>query len=201
MDISWKASRVYRNAESSLFEVNELRHIIEPEIDYGYIPAPNRSPSQLPQFDYTYPGLRLQPIEFPENNSIDSIGRQNVLRFMLINKLQTKRFDGIEDLFNWDIYTDWNLTRGTNFAFSDVYSDLDFRPRSWITFNSSTRYDLADSRWREAIERIIARPHDRFEFIARLLLFDEQRSRVSKYLRANISGAQLDFLRYVLPDE
>ncbi len=158
VDFSFKASRVYRNAESSLFDVNGLRHIIQPEIDYGYIPAPNRSPSQLPQFDYQAPSLRLQPIEFPENNSIDSIGRQNVLRFMLINKLQTKRFDGIEDLFNWDVYTDWNLTRGTNFAFSDVYSDLDFRPRSWLTLNSSTRYDLAATRWREAIERITARP-------------------------------------------
>jgi hypothetical protein len=50
------------------------------------------------------------------------------------------------------------LSRGTNFAFSDVYSDLDFRPRSWLTLNSSTRYDLPDTRWREAIERIVARP-------------------------------------------
>jgi hypothetical protein len=158
VDFSVKASRVYRDAESSLFDVHELRHIIEPEIDYGYIPAPNRSPSQLPQFDYQYPGLRLAPIEFPEDNAIDSIGAQNVLRLMLINKLQTKRADGIEDLFNWAVYTDWNLSRGTNFAFTDVYSDLDFRPRSWLTLNSSTRYDLANARWREAIERIVARP-------------------------------------------
>jgi LPS-assembly protein len=158
VDVSFKASRVFREAESTLFDVHELRHIIEPEIDYGYVPAPNRSPSQLPQFDYQYPSLRLLPIEFPEYNAIDSIARQNVLRFMLINKLQTKRSDGIEDLVNWAVYTDWNLSRGTNFAFSDVYSDLDFRPRSWLTLNSSTRYDLADTRWREAIERIVARP-------------------------------------------
>jgi lipopolysaccharide assembly outer membrane protein LptD (OstA) len=158
VDVSFKASRVFRDAENSLFDVHELRHIIEPEVDYGYVPAPNRSPAQLPQFDYQYPSLRLLPIEFPEYNAIDSIARQNVLRLMLVNKLQTKRADGIEDLVNWAVYTDWNLSRGTNFAFSDVYSDLDFRPRSWLTFNSSTRYDLADTRWREAIERIVAKP-------------------------------------------
>jgi LPS-assembly protein len=158
VDVSWKAARLYRDAENSLLDVNGLRHIIQYEVDYGYVPAPNRSPAQLPQFDYQYPTLRLLPIEFPEYNSIDSIGEQNVLRLMLINKLQTKRSDGIEDLVNWAIYTDWNLNRGTNFAFSDVYSDLDFRPRSWLTLNSSTRYDLADTRWREAIERVVAKP-------------------------------------------
>jgi len=158
VDISFKASRVFKEVQNSLLDVNELRHIVQPEIDYGYVPAPNRSPSQLPQFDYQYPTLRLLPIEFPEYNSIDSIGRQNVLRLMLRNKLQTKRVDGIEDLVNWSIYADWNLSRGTNFAFSDVYSDLDFRPRSWLTLNSSTAFDLADSRWRSAIERIVAKP-------------------------------------------
>ncbi|HEX3988949.1 MAG TPA: LPS assembly protein LptD, partial [Verrucomicrobiae bacterium] len=158
VDFSFKASRVFRDVQNSLLDVNELRHIIEPEIDYGYVPAPNRSPSQVPQFDYQYPTVRLLPIEFPEYNSIDSIGKQNVLRLMLVNKLQTKREDGIEDLVNWSVYTDWSLSRGTNFAFSDVYSDLDFRPRSWLTFNSSTAYDLADTRWREAIERVVVRP-------------------------------------------
>jgi LPS-assembly protein len=158
VDFSWKAARIYRDAENSLLDVNGLRHIIQYEVDYGYVPAPNRSPMQLPQFDYQYPTLRLLPIEFPEYNSIDSIGAQNVLRFMLINKLQTKRADGSEDLVNWAVYTDWNLSRGTNFAFSDLYSDLDFRPRSWLTLNSSTRYDLADTRWREAIERVVAKP-------------------------------------------
>ncbi|HEX4121041.1 MAG TPA: LPS assembly protein LptD [Verrucomicrobiae bacterium] len=158
VDFSFKAARVFRDAQSSLLDVNELRHIIQPEIDYGYVPAPNRSPSQVPQFDYQYPTVRLLPIEFPEYNSIDSIGAQNVLRLMLVNKLQTKRADGIEDLVNWSVYTDWNLDRGTNFAFTDVYSDLDFRPRSWITLNSSTAFDLADTRWREAIERVVVKP-------------------------------------------
>ncbi len=158
VDFSFKASRVFRDAESSLFDVHELRLINEPEIDYGYVPAPNRSPAQLPQFDYQYPSLRLLPIEFPEYNDIDSISAQNVLRLMLSNKLQTKRAGGTEDLADWSVYTDWNLSRGTNFAFSDVYSDLAFRPRTWLSFYSSTRYDLADTRWREAIERVTAAP-------------------------------------------
>ncbi len=155
MDVSFKASRVYQDKESDLLDVHGLRHIIQPEIDYAYVPTTS---SHVPQFDYQLPALRLLPIEFPDYNSIDSIHNENVLRLMLRNKLQTKRRDGIEDLVNWAVYTDWNLNPGTNHGFVDLYSDLDFRPRSWITFNSSTRYDLADSRWRESIERVFFQP-------------------------------------------
>jgi LPS-assembly protein len=136
-------------------DVHELRHIIQPEFDYAYIPTAS---SHVPLFDYQSPSLRLLPIDFPDYNSIDSIQSENVLRLMLRNKLQTKRRDGNEDLLNWAVYTDWNLTPGTNHSFVDLYSDMDFRPRSWITFNSSTRYDMADSRWREAIERVFFQP-------------------------------------------
>jgi LPS-assembly protein len=155
VDISFKASRVFPNAESDLWDVHALRHIIEPEFDYAYIPTAS---SHVPLFDYQLPSLRLLPLDFPDYNSIDSIHSENVLRLMLRNKLQTKRRDGIEDLVNWAVYTDWNLNPGTNHAFADLYSDLDLRPRSWITFNSSTRYDMANTRWREAIERVFIQP-------------------------------------------
>ncbi len=157
MDVSFKASRVYREAESSLLDVHELRHIIEPEVDYVFVPAP-RSPSQVPQFDYQLPSMRLLPIEFPQYNNIDSIGGMNVVRLMLRNILQTKRADGVEDLINWAVYTDWNLTPGTNYTFSDLYSDLEFRPRSWFTVNTSVRYDLADTRLREVIGGMVLQP-------------------------------------------
>ena len=155
VDVSVKASRVYPDVESDLLDVHKLRHIMEPELDYVYIPTAS---SHVPLFDYQAPSLALQPIDFPDYNSIDSIQRENVLRLMLRNKLQSKRRDGIEDLVNWALYTDWNLNPGTNRAFTDLYSVMDLRPRSWITFNSTTVYDLPDHRWREAIERVFIQP-------------------------------------------
>jgi LPS-assembly protein len=157
-EVSFKASRVYQDLENDLLDVHELRHIIEPDVDYVYIPGTTRAPSKLPQFDYATPSLRLLPIDFPDNNSIDSIDRMNVMRLTLRNILQTKRDDGVEDLVNLAVYGDWNLDPGTNHSFSDLYSDLDFRPRSWITLGSSVRYDMADTRWREAIERVVVQP-------------------------------------------
>ena len=59
VDVSFKASRFIRDVESSFLDVHELRHIIEPEVDYAYVPSPTRSPSQVPQFDYQSPSLRF----------------------------------------------------------------------------------------------------------------------------------------------
>jgi LPS-assembly protein len=163
IDISFKASRVFPDVENDLWDVHALRHIIEPEFDYVYIPTAS---SHVPLFDYQAPSLTLQPIDFPDYNSIDSIQSENVLRLMLRNKLQTKRRDGIEDLVNWAVATDWNLNPGTNHPFTDLYSVLDLRPRSWITFNSTTVYDLPDRRWREAIERVFIQPTTALSFMA-----------------------------------
>jgi hypothetical protein len=139
--------------------MHDLRHILEPDINYAYVPAPSRAPSELPQFDTEMPGLRLLPMEYPDYNSIDSIDKQNFLRLTLRNILQTKRRTGVEEMLNWAVYTDWNLTPGTNHTVSDLYSDLAFRPRSWLTFGSSVRYDLPDHRWRDAINSLRITPN------------------------------------------
>jgi lipopolysaccharide assembly outer membrane protein LptD (OstA) len=159
VDFSLKASRVYQGVDSSFWDLRELRHILEPDLNYAYVPAPSRAPSQLPQFDTELPGLRLLPMEYPDYNSIDSIDKQNFLRLTLRNRLQTKRDAGVEDFINWAVYGDWNLTPGTNHTVSDLYSDLAFRPRSWVILNSSLRYDLPDHRWRDAINSLTLTPN------------------------------------------
>jgi LPS-assembly protein len=160
VEISTKASRLYPDAESSFWDISGLRHIVEPDINYAYVPAPSRAPSQLPQFDSELPGLRLLPMEYPDYNSIDSIDKQNVLRFTLRNILQTRRDAGLAEFANWAVYTDWNLTPGTNHTVSDIYTDLSLRPRSWLTFDSSSRYDLPDHRWRETINGLTITPNN-----------------------------------------
>ena len=95
--------------------------------------------NQLPQFDYQLPSLRLLPIDLPDYNSIDSIQGENVFRFGLHNKLQTKREGQVVNLVDWNVYTDWHLHPNTNqTTFSDLYSDLTVKPRSWLTLESLT---------------------------------------------------------------
>jgi LPS-assembly protein len=181
-EISFKASRVWNNVENKIFDVNGLRHIFEPSINYVFVPSPNVNPQKLPQFDYELPSLRLLPIEYPDYSAIDSIDSQNVLRFSLRNKLQTKREGGIENMVNWALYTDWRLDPGTDWGrsqptngsafgpltaqstFADLYSDLDLSLRSWLTLSSETRWSF-DHGIREANHRLSILPNDTWSFM------------------------------------
>jgi hypothetical protein len=119
------------------------------------------TPNQLPQFDAELPTLRLLPIEYPEYNAIDSIDSQNVLRFGLDNRFQTKRRGQVEDFLNWQLVTDWRLRpRQGQPTFADIYSDLVFRPRSWMSLQSQTRFDIQTEQWRLAFHALTLEPNE-----------------------------------------
>ena len=160
-EVSFKASRVWPGAESKAFEVDGLRHILEPSANYVYVPAPSTAPAQLPQFDYELPSLRLLPIDFPDYTAIDSIDSQNVVRWGLRNKLQTKREGAVVNLVNWDVYTDWRIKpRPDQTTFADIYSDLTIRPRSWLTLESLVRYGPNDGQLHMSYTTVTIRPND-----------------------------------------
>ena len=160
-EVTFKASRVWPGVRNQLLDLDGLRHIVQPSVNYVYVPSPNAHPTQLPQFDYELPSLRLLPIEFPEYNSIDSIDSQNVLRFGLRNQLQTKREGRVEDLLDWQFYTDWRLKpRAGQRTYADLFSDLSLAPRTWVTLESQTRLDLNTGDWRLLLHTITLRPSD-----------------------------------------
>lgn len=160
-EISTKASRLWAGAENKFFDVDGLRHIVEPSVNYVFVPEPNYRPNELPQFDREIPSLRLLPIDFPDYNAIDSIDTQNVLRFGLRNKLQTKRDGEIQDLVHWALYTDWRLDpREDQSTFSDIYSDLDLRPRSWLGVSSEIRYDAEEGYFNASYNALTISPND-----------------------------------------
>ena len=149
VEVSTKFSKLMPNAKSKLFDVNGIRHIIQPSINYAFIPRPNRVPNELDQFDYELTSPRLLPIELPEYNAIDNIDSRNVLRLSLRNRLQTRRGGSLQDLVDWDLYTDWRINPNPNQnTFADLFSDATIRPRSWLSLNSRLRYDLDNSLWR-----------------------------------------------------
>ncbi len=150
-EVSFKAHRLWKNAENKFWDVSGLRHILEPSVNYAFTPEPNAVPLELPQFDTELPSLRLLPVNYPDYNSIDSIDSQNALRLGVRNKLQTKRNGQIEDILDWAVITDWHLDpRRDQDTFSDVYSEADFKPRRWLTLNSELRVNPNDAVLRES---------------------------------------------------
>src|SRR5262249_26873912 len=113
------------------------------------------------QFDTEIPSLRLLPIDFPDYNAIDAIDSQNVLRLGLFNKVQTKRKDQVENIVNWRMYTDWRLDkRPGQTTFADFFSDLDFKPRHWLTLSSETRTSIEEGQLRYASHLMTIEPND-----------------------------------------
>ncbi len=164
-EVSFKASRVWQDVKSPFLALDGLRHIVEPSVNYVFVPEPDARPFNLPQLDTTLPTYRLLPIEFPDYNSVDSIDSQNALRFALRNKVQTKRGGEVENVLNWALYTDWRLDpRPGQTTFPDLYSDLDFSPRSWIVLNSEVRYGIHEERWREINHRLTLLPNDQWNW-------------------------------------
>ena len=158
-EVSFKARRTWPGARNDFLQIDGLRHIIEPSLNYVYVPAPGHGTNDLPQFDYELASLRLLPIEFPDYNAIDSIDSQNVLRVGLRNRLQTKREGNIDTLLSWELFTDWRLRpRDGQTTFSDIYSDMIFKPRTWLTFESENRFDVDRAEFSLARETLTLQP-------------------------------------------
>ncbi len=162
---SFKASRLWSDAKNSLLQVDGLRHIIEPSADYVFVPRPSTPTAQLPQFDGENPSLMLSPVLFPDYNSIDSIDSQNVIRFGLRNVLQTKRDGELDDLLNWKLMLDWRLDpRPGQSSWNDLYSQVAFKPRTWLTAESQLRYDLDKGALNMAFHQLTFAPNNRWSW-------------------------------------
>ena len=172
-EVSFKVSRLWADATNSVLDLDGLRHVMVPSVNYVFVPRPSTLPPQLPQFDTQLPSLLLLPIQFPDYNDIDAIGSENVIRFGLRNTLQTKRAGQLDTLLDWNVMLDWNLRPNaqTNSiflqpqtTFNDLYSKLLFKPRSWITLESQLRYDINDGKLNLTFHQLTFTPNERWSW-------------------------------------
>ena len=112
----FKVSRVWSDASAPDWGINGIRHEIEPFFNAQFAPQPTVTPNQIRGFDDRLYSTQLQPLDWTEYNSIDSLDKQAVIRFGLWNKIQTKRNGVNFDLFTIQTYMDADLDR--NFSSS-----------------------------------------------------------------------------------
>jgi len=152
-EASFKFSQTWNDAQFRPLDVNGLRHIVQPFVDYQWVPAPNVASNELFQFDtirtttnnagQAFSVTRWSPLDFPEFNTIDAITRENILRFGLRQKLQTERDGKPWDLVELEGWTDWNIQRNPGDKdFSDFFGTLRLQPLRWIVMDAFTRYDM-----------------------------------------------------------
>lgn len=197
VEFTFKASQTWAGATNRLLAIDGVRHIIEPSLNYVYVPTPSATPDELPQFDYQLPALRMLPIDFPDYNSLDSIDSQNVIRLGLRNRLQTKRGGKIENFFYWDLCTDWRLDpESGQTTFSDLFTDLLLRPRSWLLLESQMRYDVPDGQVNVAYQNLTFRPNNVWSWgIGHLYSRDDPSTSTTSLQEGQNSLTSIFFLR------
>jgi lipopolysaccharide assembly outer membrane protein LptD (OstA) len=145
VESSFKLSRVY-DVNDAFFDVHGLRHIIQPVVDFTYVPKPNKEPEDLYQFDTTgrfnrnmYTS-RLLFNDFPAFDQVDAIDRLTAFRAGVRNKLQTKRDGVAADFVNLNLYGEWRGSpyRGQR-SLSDLYVELESQPLRWMGLDLDAR--------------------------------------------------------------
>ena len=111
--------------DSFWLEIDNLRHIITPSLDYEYINEPTLSGERLTAFD-----------------AVDSIAKKNQITLSLENKLQTKRAGESVDFLRFIVSSPYQFKlEGYGGRFGDISMDLELLPNRWLTFNSEAEFD------------------------------------------------------------
>ncbi len=161
MESSFKFSQTWDDIENKRWDIHGLRHIIEPFVDYQWVASPNKHPNDLLQFDtYRYATLlngaqmlvtRYHALDFPADPAIDAFDRQNLTRFGVRQKLQTRRDGQPWDLATLEVWTDYSLeqTQMNSRGFADGFTNLRLSPFHWCALDVGSRFDLHEEKWRE----------------------------------------------------
>lgn len=110
-----------------------LRHVAEPYLVHTYIPEPNYTPDQLPQFD-----------------SVDELDKRHDLRIGMRNKLQTRYDRQPVDIVDLNIYTYYRIEKEDeeDEDFSNVFFDGELRLARRLPIDFDGDYDPYQSEFR-----------------------------------------------------
>ena len=133
-EASVKFSKTYY-MDNEFFSIQDMRHVIQPELIYTYTHEPDRDSSELYQFDW-----------------IDAIARRDTLRYGIRNTFQTKRNDEAVDFLNVFVFTDMfaheNRDNSGN-KFSNIFSEIEAAPFPWMKAHIETSYNPYDRQFDE----------------------------------------------------
>jgi LPS-assembly protein len=134
---------------NELWHIHGIKHIIQPIVQYRYIPQARISDEHIPIIETRTFDTNLPIIDLADMKNVDDISPQNILRIGLKNMLQTST-DGYlaRDLLKFDIYQDIRFKRNIDPTFnsmektlSDTYILTGLYPIHWFSLDCYARVD------------------------------------------------------------
>jgi LPS-assembly protein len=179
------ASRTF-DYKNEIWEIDGLRHIVEPRLSYRYAPEAARGRAYIPPIDRRAFSTYLQPLSIGDARFIDDLSALNTARLSLGNVLQTRDAKyGSRNLASLTLAADYDFDApaGTP-GLSDLHTELAVTPASWLRLEVYHRHDLHQPRLQELNTGIVLTDQDWWS--ARLS---------THYLRGNYDEYLLEYRR------
>lgn len=133
IEANTKISRTWQDVRSYWLNIDGLRHVMIPYINYTFIPKPSVSRDHLYYFD-----------------DVDRIEEQNFIRLGLINRLQTRRGDRLENYLVMENFWDLYLNRKDDYSnIGDFCTRLTMKPLRGLSISTFFAISPNESRFPE----------------------------------------------------
>lgn len=154
-DARMRAYRIY-NVKNPIWGIDGLRHVLEPSVEYRYVPDADKGRPFIPEIDRPAFLTQLQPLGLADRRDIDALGAMNVARLKLTNIFETRRTDyGSRELAQLTLATDVFFSGEANDrTFSDLHAELRVTPADWLSWWVFLRFDPEHPALRELNNRI-----------------------------------------------
>jgi len=132
MTMNVKLYKYFNNAGWNVFgeKIDQMRHILNPEISYSYIHDPTVSNSNIVQFD-----------------DDDSIARAESVTFTLENKLQARNKERTWDFIYFSPAVTYTISPEGSFSrFNTITGDFEIYPKEGLSLTSDTSFDVQTRR-------------------------------------------------------
>ena len=132
-DAAMRASGTWEY-KNETWEIDGLRHLIEPRLSYRYAPKAANGRAYIPAIDRRTFTTYLPPLSIGDQRNIDDLDRLDTLRFSLNNTLQTRdKTYGSRNLATLNFAADSRFSRQPGQRkFSNIYTEATLSPASWI---------------------------------------------------------------------
>lgn len=128
--------------KNPLWEIDGLRHLIEPRLSYRYAPKADSGARYIPAIDRRVFSTYLQPLSIADQRNIDDLDAMNTVRLSLNNTLQTRGANGgSRDLAALNFAADYRFERKAGQRpLTDIHTELSLTPAEWIRFSIYERF-------------------------------------------------------------
>jgi LPS-assembly protein len=159
VESSFKITRTWEGAQSSLLGLDGLKHVIQPFTNFSWVSSSMSDPAEILQFDRYRGSTQLRPIDFPQFTTIDSIDNWTIWRLGVRNRLLTRRDDSTVSWIDIETYMDVNFDNPFDETqYSNLFNRLTFTPVPWMSFGISSQVPVFEKGFTEINTNVSVQP-------------------------------------------